>query len=349
MTPKFISLLCLFLALVAFLPSCSSAISLTEEESGIKLENEQTKEETEETAIKEEEKMEEHQKTEEKGSALQKTDPTLDDTVNVLMIGNSFCYYYVEELYEIAKAAGIKMQVCNLYYSGCKLKQHWEWYRGDERNYNYYFTDENGRRSKKSIDLMTALRQENWDVISLQQHFGTNIAYSYDECLASCIPYDAKLFNLLKGFFPMSKLYWHQTWAYEVGYNRSGGPVNTAEDQNKCYQNIRAVSQKIAANNNVSLIPSGDAWQIARANPAVGDKLCARLGVYDDEGDQYHDGDIGGGQYLNACVWFEVLTKKSCIGNPWRPDYALDFEKIPHLQKAAHEAVSAIYGENYTI
>ena len=44
-------------------------------------------------------------------------DPASDDVMRILMIGNSFSYYYVEELYGMAKAAGIKMQVCNLYLS----------------------------------------------------------------------------------------------------------------------------------------------------------------------------------------------------------------------------------------
>ena len=38
-------------------------------------------------------------------------------------------------------------------------------------------------------------------------------------------------------------------------------------------------------------------------------------------GDGNHDGDIGGGQYLNACVWFEVITGISVLGNPYVPEY----------------------------
>lgn len=63
--------------------------------------------------------------------------------------------------------------------------------------------------------------------------------------------------------------------------------------------------------------------------------------------DGVHDGDMGGGQYLNACVWFEVITGKSCIGNTFRPQYtyagydcSLSGEKISTLQNAAHEAVA---------
>ena len=72
----------------------------------------------------------------------------------------------------------------------------------------------------------------------------------------------------------------------------------------------------------------------------IGTTLCARLGVRGDEGDYGHDGDIGGGQYLNACVWFEILTGESCLGNTFRPSYELSEEKIAILQAAAHQAVA---------
>jgi tRNA dimethylallyltransferase len=53
--------------------------------------------------------------------------PEEDDVIDILMVGNSFCYYYVEELAGIAAAAGVKMRVCNVYYSGCKMSQHYNW------------------------------------------------------------------------------------------------------------------------------------------------------------------------------------------------------------------------------
>lgn len=52
----------------------------------------------------------------------QKSDPSQDDILNILMIGNSLCYYYVEELYGMLNAAGIKANVCNIYHSGCTVE-----------------------------------------------------------------------------------------------------------------------------------------------------------------------------------------------------------------------------------
>ena len=48
-------------------------------------------------------------------NSIQKEDPSLDNEYNLLLVGSSACYYYVEELCGIAKAAGITMRVCNLY------------------------------------------------------------------------------------------------------------------------------------------------------------------------------------------------------------------------------------------
>lgn len=83
----------------------------------------------------------------------QTSDPSQDDTMNILMIGNSLCYYYVEELYGMLKAAGIKANVCNVYYSGCSIAQHWAWWKSGEANYDFFVTNENGRVKTTGTDL----------------------------------------------------------------------------------------------------------------------------------------------------------------------------------------------------
>jgi len=72
--------------------------------------------------------------------------------------------------------------------------------------------------------------------------------------------------------------------------------------------------------------------------------------------DLSHDGDMGGGQYLNACVWFEVLTHKSVLDNSFVPSYfhkpsgvtyTLTDQQIQKLKTAAHDAVMACHGEDF--
>ena len=59
---------------------------------------------------------------------------------NILMIGNSFCTYYPEELYGIAKAEGYDLNIASLYESGCPVKDHWTWLNDNSRNYALYIT-----------------------------------------------------------------------------------------------------------------------------------------------------------------------------------------------------------------
>ena len=73
---------------------------------------------------------------------IQKEDPSKDDTLNILMIGNSFCYYFTDELYGMAQAAGIKVRVSNIYASGCTLEQHWSWWKEDKANYTFITSNE---------------------------------------------------------------------------------------------------------------------------------------------------------------------------------------------------------------
>ena len=63
---------------------------------------------------------------------MQTSDPAADDTLNILMIGNSFCYYYPDELYGMLSAVGIKARICNVYASGCKIDEHWDWWIQDK-------------------------------------------------------------------------------------------------------------------------------------------------------------------------------------------------------------------------
>ena len=287
---------------------------------------------------------------------------------NILMIGNSFCYYFTEELYGIAKANGQDLVIANLYKSGCNVEEHWKWLNDNSRSYEFYVTSTKYKGNFKAVNRSATINEAleyaqkelggDWDVITLQQHFGPDRATNYDLGRELTLPCAKKLFDRIKADHPDATMYWQQTWAYEVGYavadkyvdpsKAPGGiAIDSVEVQTLSYNNIKKVSQEVAKENGVNLIPSGDAWQIARADARVGDTMCKRLGTNGDLGDYYHDGDVGGGQYLNACVWYEVLTGNSCVGNTWRPTYELSEEKIEALQTAAHEAVAAVYGPGY--
>jgi len=326
-------LVSLFISLLSFVllfTSCAFEPSVTES-NGLT----ETKAETKEST------QQENQSTT-KEHPPEQEDPASDNVINVLMIGNSFCTYYPDELVGLAEAAGYDMDVYSVYYSGCRLEQHWDWYRIDAARYTFYMrTSATGERTHLGVGASTlreCMQYKNWDYISLQQHYNPTIAHSANDTMKSGKAYAKLLYNMLKSRFPKSDLLWHHTWAFQVGYDRDGHSVPDVAYQTTCYENIRAAAHAIAQENQVPLVPCGDAWQLARANPILGDNLTKDL---------YHDGETGGGQYLNACVWFEVLTKKSCLDNSFRPSYELSEEKVAALKQAAHEAVAAIYGADW--
>ena len=275
---------------------------------------------------------------------------------NILMIGNSFCYYYVEELCGIAKADGYELNVVNLYKSGARLNEHYESYIKDEKIGDLYVTNHQQRKRVGTYSFKEALEYAkeklggDFDVITLQQSSAyTRSLNSTQKAKDATLPYARKLYDYIRETHPGVTLYWHQTWAYEIGYDKdASNAVTTVEKQTEMYEAARDLAYVVAKETGVRIVPSGDAWQIARESEIIGHDLCRRLEVNNGEGDYYHDGDIGGGQYLNACVWYEVLMGESCVGNTWRPkNYTLPEEKIAVIQAAAHEAVAAVYGPGY--
>lgn len=319
--------ICLFFALVFLflsLSSCSAGLEPAPQET--KQDVTTTKKPSERTTKESEAK-----------SIMQESNPAEDDEFNVLMIGSSSCYYYVEELYGIGEAAGLDMTVGNAYYSGCKLVQHWTWWKNGESNYQYFETDDRGRNKYENYSLKMCLGRKNWDVISLQQSPVRLLHTDFEKAHEEADAYAKAIMSFLKEQFPQSKFYWHQLWAWEIGADHAGMNMDSKEKQQGMADFLHQFAIEMSEMLDVVRVPTGDAWQKVRHNPVIGEKLCERT----NKNDHYHDGDVGGGQFLNACVWFETITGQSCIGNTWRPDnYKLDENKIPLLQQAAHEAVS---------
>ena len=274
-----------------------------------------------------------------------------DGVIDLLMIGNSFCFYYVEELEAMARAAGVPIRVCNVYAGGCTLTQHHTWWKNGESNYDFYVTEDGVRTKTEGVGLEWCLSQGDWDVISLQQVSSGMLNKTAEEHLEETTAIRAALYGYLKEQFPAADFYWHQVWSYELGYDRSGYQMDSTEKQQLVAGRNRDFAIGVCEENDVKRINTGEAWQYYRENyvgtNGLTDTLCARLSSNSGKGDGYHDGDWGGGQYLNACVWFEVLTGKDCRDTTYRPSYTysgstytLDETLIDALQDSAHRAVA---------
>ena len=295
--------------------------------------------------------------TEKTPETTEKQEDTLavleEPVLNVLMLGSSYSYYYCDELAAIARADGLKMEVGNLYISGGTVQQHYEQFTQNKPIYEFVIHGKNGKESIKPATMQQALQARNWELITIQESYDPGYNTYYPNSDVKSDEFVKKTVEELKKRFPDVQIAWHQVWSKAVGFKGAlvdpnadiencgmdeRRQVRTAEKQQADYEVIRDCAIDLCKKYDMPRIPSGDAWQLARNHEKIEGLLTMA--------DFNHDGEEGGGQYLNACVWFEVLTGKSCIGNTFRPEYiyqdwdlSLSEEKIDILQKAAHEAV----------
>ena len=291
-----------------------------------------------------------------------RTYTSFDETINVLMIGCSFNYYYLDELVAMAAADNIELNAHKAYYSGNPANATWSWLIHDGAHWQQFQHDylNPGGKKTNSRTLKQILeggdKKLTWDFISVQDHYAPSYSDKYEDCMNKSLPYLANTFRYLEVTEPQATLLLHETWAYDathknmVAINATEETVN--EHQANISQAIKKMSETIPASGTVGnykgmpIVPSGAAWNHARNGVEIDGVTYKIEGTMTK--DDYHDGETQGGQFLNACVWYEVLTGNSCIGNDWRPiGYDLDEERALALQQIAHQAVADLYGANF--
>jgi hypothetical protein len=260
------------------------------------------------------------------------------------------------------------VEVYNLYYSGCSLTRHSDWWYGNKGEYDLFKVSANGRENLapvKQWTLENALKVANWDYISLQ---GTTEGASYtnDDPATMCknmAPLATPLLERIHTLYPGAQLLWHRTWYSEVGRVATNGYIYTEEDGPKYDAGMQAVCDYMCGEfcqdkpYDLIMVNSGAAWTKARelnktANVLPYGGLCARLGQNrfgdhrENSGDGYHDGDIGGAQLLNAYMWYMTITGDSDLSDStYEPvytrngvTYTLSAEHIAMLKDAAMQA-----------
>ena len=162
----------------------------------------------------------------------------------------------------------------------------------------------------------------------------------------------------------------HQTWAYRCDDPRFAaakpkpGEPATREAM---YQSLTAAYRTIAAELGAPIIPVGDAFNLADSDPKWGyrpdttfDAKTAQAPALPDQTHSLHAGwqwkkqkdgrqtlGIDGhhansaGEYLGACVFYEVLFHESVVGNTFVPS-GLEPAYARFLQETAHRAVVAL-------
>ena len=249
----------------------------------------------------------------------------------ILAIGNSFSRNACRHVHQIAASGGVELTVVNLYIGGCSLARHWE---NVEQDAVAYEKQVNGQDGCGQVSIRQMLEAEEWDVITLQQ-------VSQDSGKPETYyPYIEQLARYVRERQPNAAFMIHQTWAYEVGYER----LSIYHDsQQEMFDSLRAAYReasvrvgKLVNADGVPLriIPCGEAFQKARQNPL----FQSRFGVEQEvrlNVDGFHATDDYG-CYLLGAVWYETLSGRKAADTTYCPEGMAHREL---LQKYAHEAV----------
>lgn len=217
-------------------------------------------------------------------------------TLKVLAIGNSFSNNTTQYLYDVAKAEGMTdVVIGRLYISGCTLALHLENARTNKAAYRYDKNDSGQWTETESTTLLHALRDEQWDIITMQQGSGTSgQADTYLKSIDALVKYvnDNKT-------NPNAQLVWHMTWAYQEGSTNKAFPRYNSNQMVMYTAIVNAVQTVIVPMEEFhSIIPVGTAIQNIRTS-FIGDNVTK---------DTYHLNVMG--DVIGAYTWYAVFTGK---------------------------------------
>ena len=220
-------------------------------------------------------------------------------SLKVLAIGNSFSVDAMRNyLYDVLKSADYDQVILgNLYVGGCSLDTHWNYISSKSGSYEYHKNDDDGKWIvTNGTDALTALQDENWDVITVQQVSGNS---GMPETFGNL----QNIVNWVNQYKtnPNAKVLWHMTWAYQQDSTHESFP-NYNSDQMTMYNAIVDTVQNtvLAVDGIDGVIPAGTAIQNLRQT-SIGDTLTA---------DGYHLNDLHG-DYTASLTWYAAITGES--------------------------------------
>jgi hypothetical protein len=278
-------------------------------------------------------------------------------TVRLLTVGNSFSQNATRYLPNLATAGGHTLIHRPIVVGGASVQLHAE----KAQKHDEDATDKTGLYAN-GRSLQQELSAEPWDFVTIQQ------ASLKSHDLSTYRPYAAQLRDYIAKYAPSAKLLVHETWAYRCDDPRfavkSPKPGEPAT-QEAMYRGLADAYRTIATELGARLIPVGDAFYQADHEPQWGYRPDADFDFQNAQSpalpNQTHSLHVGwrwaqqkdgppklgmdghhantAGEYLGACVFYEVLFGDSVVGNAFVPP-GLDPAYAKLLQETAHRAVT---------
>lgn len=273
-------------------------------------------------------------------------------TVKLLTIGNSFSANATHYLGDLVKAGGHTLIHQPLVIGGASFQVHAEKaqkHEADPKDKAGLYTS--GRGLKENLEL------QKWDYVTIQQ------ASIKSHDFATYQPYAGWLRDYITKHAPQAKLLVHETWEYRKDDPRFSKPGDL-KSQEEMYTGLRSAYDKIAAEFNARIIPTGDAFHLADTDPKwayqTDTTFNPKAAKQPELPNQTHSLHVGwhwkkqkngkttlvmdghhanmAGEYLGACVWYEVLFGETAVGNTFMPK-GMDPTDARYLQETAHRAV----------
>lgn len=259
----------------------------------------------------------------------------LPETIKILAIGNSFSADAVEqELYGLFAAEGQKVIIGDLYIGGCPLEKHAQNAKTDAPAYSYRKIVDGNKTTTESVRMSTALADEDWTFISVQEGAGYHGYYddTYNGITHSMEPALTDLLKVVKTRCRSARLVYHAPWVAKEGYTGVKFSYYNYR-QDVMYSMIcKATKEALAAHPEFSLfMNSMDAIQNLRSS-YIGDNVTR---------DGWHL-NYSTGRYTAGCLWFEKIMGRSVVGNSYHPSSISDATALV-CQTAAHEACEHPY------
>ncbi|MFA5692259.1 MAG: DUF4886 domain-containing protein [Acholeplasmataceae bacterium] len=253
-------------------------------------------------------------------------DKDMDETIQVLAIGNSFSVDAGAFLSDISRASNINLVLGIASVGGSTLEDHWNNISNNSDSYTYYLNNE---PNKRGLNLDYILADRNWDFVVLQQ------ASHFSGLWDTYIPYIENIATYVRNKLPNAKILIHQTWAYEVNTLHSGfsNYGNSQEIMTQAIKNSNNQAYELI--NAYKLIPSGDSFYLARENQEFDPKRQGHQLTLKTDG--YHASYLHG-RYLIAATWFETITELSILDNELTVN-GISPDELSILKNSAHQSV----------
>ena len=256
-------------------------------------------------------------------------------TLRVLAVGNSFSVCVTRYLPQItASVPGCRIVLTSAHIGGCSLEKHWKNVSEVETvspgvySITVADSDKPEQRKKSRGKLSDILKNDRFDIITIQQNSANSIDY------ATYQPYAANLISYIKKHQPQAEIVIQQTWSYRCD---AGRLKRWGIDNDTMYARLAESYARLAKENGFRLIPSGYAVQVFRAKtpvkyvppakkelagfkkpevpPFTGDVVGKYIWKKRKDGEKtellldanhlnFH------GDYLQAAVWFSFLFEK---------------------------------------